>query len=140
VLADDHTGILNEIRQLLSPEFEIARVVFDGNALMEATAALRPDIVVSDLNMPGLNGIEAGRAILRQGLCNAVVLLTMYNDSFLIRGALRAGIRGYVLKVDAGEELGAALHVVLSGGRYLSREARAQWSEDDAEDQSSPRG
>jgi DNA-binding NarL/FixJ family response regulator len=140
ILADDHAAILDEIRQHLAGQFEIARCVASGTALIDAVADLHPDVVVCDINMPGMSGIDAGKQIIHRGLCGSIVLLTMYNEPHLIRRALRAGIRGYVLKVDAGEELAAAVIAVWNGGRYLSREALAHWEDDDAEDQSSSRG
>jgi DNA-binding NarL/FixJ family response regulator len=121
VLADDHRDVLDAIRHLLAPEFDVLRAVAEGHALIRAVAELSPDAVVSDIQMPGLDGIEAGGRILSQGLCNAVVVLTMYNEPHLVRKALEAGIRGYVLKVDAGEELIPAVNAVLAGGSYLSR-------------------
>jgi DNA-binding NarL/FixJ family response regulator len=137
VLADDHAEVLERVRELLSPDFEIAGSACNGLALVEMTAALRPDAVVCDLNIPGLNGLDAGRLIQSRGLCDTVVLLTMYNEPQLIRRALAAGIRGYVIKVDAGEELTAALYTVLNGERYLSREALLGWENDGGEDESS---
>ena len=121
VLADDHKDILDEVRRLLASGFDVLCTVAEGNALIQAVAELRPDAVISDIRMPGLGGIEAGRQILRQGLSNAVIVLSMYNDSHLVGKALQAGIRGYVLKVDASEELIPAIHAVLGGGSYLSR-------------------
>ena len=76
--------------------------------------------MVSDVNMPHLDGIEAGRRILREGLCPAVIILTVYNGRQFVESALESGIRGYVLKTDAGEELARAVRTVLLGGAYLS--------------------
>lgn len=121
VLADDHPDILDEVRHLLETEFDVLFAVADGNALIQAVAELRPDAVISDVQMPGLGGIEAGRHILRHGLCNDVIVLTMHNEPHLVGKALAAGIRGYVLKVDANEELIPAIYAVLGGGSYLSR-------------------
>ena len=121
VLADDHPDVLDEIRDLLASEFDVLRTVNEGVALIEATAELRPDAVISDIRMPGLGGIEAGRQILQRGLCRAVVVLTMYRERHLVSKALQAGIRGYVLKVDASDELIPAVYAVLSGGSYVSR-------------------
>jgi len=129
VLADDHLDVLDAIRQFLAPEFDVLRAVNEGMALIEATAELRPDAVISDIHMPGLSGLEAGCQILRKGLCGAVIVLTMYNDPQLVRKAIQLGIRGYVLKVDASEELVLALYAVLSGGRYLSRGVLDKWRE-----------
>jgi DNA-binding NarL/FixJ family response regulator len=121
VLADDYAGVLDEIGQLLAAEFDVLFTVSEGTDLIRAVDKLKPDAVISDLQMPGMDGIEAGRYILRNGLCDAVIILTMYNEPHLVRKALEAGIRGYVLKVDAGDELIAAVHAVLSGDSYLSR-------------------
>ena len=121
LLADDHPEMLEEIRSLLAREFEIVGSVGEGQALLSAVEQLRPDAVVCDIKMPLVDGIEAGRRILREGLCAAVILLTMYNDRHLVHSALEAGIRGYVLKVDAGEELALAVATVADGGTYLSR-------------------
>ena len=124
VLADDRGDVLEAIRELLSPDFDILRAVNEGAALVAAAAELHPDVVVSDIRMPGMTGIEAGEQILRQGSCNAVVVLTVYDEPYMVKRAMAAGIRGYVLKVDAGEELAAAVHQVCGGGRYLSRGVR----------------
>jgi len=124
VLADDHPGMREEIRQLLAPEFEIAGSVGEGQALLSAVARLTPDAVISDIQMPLIDGIEAGRRILQQGLCSAVVILTAYNEPQLVRSALEAGVRGYVLKNDAGEELALAVRTVANGGAYLSSSVR----------------
>src|SRR5690242_16628846 len=115
VLADDKEDLLNEIRRLLEPDFDILRTVNHGAALVQVVAELRPDVVVSDVRMPVLGGIEAGSQILRDRLCSAVIMLTMYDEPHLVTKALQAGIRGYVLKVDAGEELIPAVHEVCGG-------------------------
>jgi len=121
VLADDHEDLLHEMYELLAPEFEVLRSVREGAALIEAALELRPDVVVSDINMPGLNGIDAARQIRKRGACDRVILLTVYREPQLVRSALEAGIQGYVLKLDAGEELIAAVRSVLAGNTYLSR-------------------
>jgi DNA-binding NarL/FixJ family response regulator len=123
-LADDHEDILEEVRSLLEPEFQVVCSSTEGAALIEAVHSSNPDVVVADVQMPGITGIQAGKEILRRGLCDAVVMLSMHNDPKLIQTALLAGIRGYVLKEDAGEELIPALQAVLAGGRYLSRRAQ----------------
>jgi len=120
VLADDNADVIEEIRALLEPDFRLVSLATDGNALLQAVRATRPDLVVTDVQMPGRSGIDVGRQIVQLGLCNAVVALSLHGDPQLIQSALDAGIRGYVLKDDAGEELIPALRAVLSGGRYLS--------------------
>jgi DNA-binding NarL/FixJ family response regulator len=128
VLADDHRGLLEEMCNLLTPDFEVVRTVTDGLALIQAARELRPDVVIADMNMPGLNGIDAGRQILEQRLCDAVVMLTVYNEAQMVRSALEAGIRGYILKVDAGEELTPAIKRVVAGHTYFSRGVTRTWS------------
>ena len=93
----------------------------EGLSLIQAACELRPDAIISDIHMPRLNGIDAGQQILQKGLCRAVIVLTMYNERQFVDSAMQAGIRGYVLKVEAGEELIPALETVLGGGIYLSR-------------------
>lgn len=124
VLADDHPDVRQEIRQLLDPEFEVMRTVGDGVALVAAAVELKPDAIVSDIQMPELGGIEAGTEILERGLCEAVVVLSMYRDRHLVQKALKAGIRAYVLKLDACEELIPAVYAALRGECYLSSGVR----------------
>jgi DNA-binding NarL/FixJ family response regulator len=120
VLADDHPEILDELQSLLLPDFEIAEVVGDGAALVAAACRLKPDVVVSDVQMPRMRGIDACSQILRDGCCGTAVLLTMHNNPYYVEEALKAGIRGYVLKVDASEELIPAIHAARSGREYFS--------------------
>ena len=120
LLADDHEDLLREVTALLDREFEVIGVARDGTALMNIAAHLIPDVVITDFRMPGLSGIDAGGRLLEQGLCKAVVLLTMYADQQLVDGALQAGIRGFVLKVKAGEDLIPAIYSALRGETYVS--------------------
>ncbi|MBV8732251.1 MAG: response regulator transcription factor, partial [Acidobacteriia bacterium] len=106
-------------------EFEVSCVVHEPLLLMETVEQQKPDVVITDINMPGANGIELGRLLIERKLCDAVVILTVYNEPHMIQRAFDSGIRGYVLKVDAGEELAAAVQAVISGYRYLSRGVRA---------------
>jgi DNA-binding NarL/FixJ family response regulator len=124
VLADDHPGVRQEIRQLLEPEFDVLRAVGDGAALLAAAVELHPDAVISDIQMPELGGIEAGAELLGRGLCEAVVVLSMYPDRHLVQTAMKAGIRAYVLKLDASDELIPAIYAALHGDRYLSSGVR----------------
>jgi DNA-binding NarL/FixJ family response regulator len=128
VLADDHPELLIEIGRRLAVEFEVLCSVGEGLALVHAAAELKPDVVISDINMPGLTGIEACRRILQGGFSKNAILLTVYDEPELVRSALEAGIRGYVLKVDAGEELISAVKTVLAGQTYLSRRASKKWT------------
>jgi len=120
ILADDHAGVLEEIRKLLHREFDVVGSVGDGTALVQEGGRLRPDVVVTDIAMPGLNGIQAGKQLLEANLCKAVLLLSVYIDPGIARFAFDAGIRGYVLKMTAGEELIAAIHEIAAGGTFYS--------------------
>jgi len=121
VLADDHEDVLCELRALLNSEFEVVDSVNDGSALIDAARKWKPDVVISDLEMPGVSGLDACRQILLRGHCSASIILTMHKEAQFVKDALRTGIRGYVLKVDAGEELVSAVRGVRDGSVYLSR-------------------
>jgi DNA-binding NarL/FixJ family response regulator len=122
LLADDHPELLREIQQLVATQFEVVGTASDGLTLVKMAEALEPDVVVTDLRMAGLSGIDAARAILQQKTCRAVVLLTMYDDSRLVKSALDAGILGYVLKAAAGEDLISAIEAALQGAVFVSRQ------------------
>jgi DNA-binding NarL/FixJ family response regulator len=124
VLADDHPDMRQEIRELLDAEFEVLRAVGNGVALVAATRELHPDAVISDIQMPELDGIEAGTEVLGRGLCGAIVVLSMYPDRHLVQTAMKAGILAYVLKLDAFDELIPAVYAALRGERYLSAGVR----------------
>jgi DNA-binding NarL/FixJ family response regulator len=128
LLADDHPELLVEIGRRLAAEFDVVCSVREGFALVQCASELRPDVVVSDINMPGLTGIEASRQILQDGLSKSAILLTIHDEPELVRNALKASIRGYVLKVDAGEELVSAVKMVLIGRTYLSRSVLKKWT------------
>ena len=121
MLADDCRAVIEEIVSLLAPEHTILDCVGDGAQLVDTVNRLRPDVVVSDINMPHLNGIDAARRLLSGDACPAFVLLTVYNDAHLVNAAVDAGIRGFVLKADAGEELSRAIRDVFAGATYFSR-------------------
>jgi len=119
-LADDHDELLREVTELLGQEFQVLATVQDGMTLLFRAAELQPDVVVTDLKMPRLSGIDAGRKLLDQKLCRAVVLLTMYADPQLISSALDAGILGYVTKDRAGLDLIPAIKAALAGETFIS--------------------
>jgi DNA-binding NarL/FixJ family response regulator len=122
LLGDDHPLILNGIRTLLSVRYEIVGTAQDGRAIVEAAERLRPDIVVLDVSMPILNGIDAARQI-RQAQPNVIVVfLTMHASPMYLRRALDTGALGYVLKTGAAEELLAALDHARRGRVYISPE------------------
>jgi DNA-binding NarL/FixJ family response regulator len=123
VIADDCDEVLQEIQSLLDPEFEVVCAVKDGQSLLPAVREWRPDAVVTDLSMPGRSGLDAGRQVVAEGLCESVILLTGFHEPLLVESAIRTGIRGYVLKVDAGDELITAVRFVMEGAVYISKGA-----------------
>ncbi len=121
LLADDHAVVLEGLRRILrQPRFEIAGAVGDGRALLQAAAELNPDVIVVDVSMPLLNGIEAARQLRRSGNQVKIVFLSMHPEVTYATEALAAGGTGYVLKSSAGEELVTAIHEVLKGNLYLT--------------------
>ena len=128
IVADDHPELLVEVGRLLAVEFDVLCSVREGFALVKAASELKPDVVISDISMPRLTGIEACRQILQRGFSKSAILLTVYDEPELVRSALEAGIRGYVLKADAGEELISAVRMVPMGHTYLSRRVLKRWT------------
>lgn len=120
VIADDHQDLLQEITTLLRAEFEVVGSARDGATLIHLAGNLKPDVVITDFKMPDISGITAGSILLERGFCKAIVLLTIYRDPQLVGNALRSGIRGFVLKMKAGEDLIPAIHSALRGETYVS--------------------
>ena len=120
LLADDHRLVAEGLKSLLAPEFDLVGVVEDGRALVEAAGALRPDVIVADIAMPHLNGIEALVQLRQGGDQVPVVFLTMHRDAAYARRALDAGASGFVLKHSAPAELVAAIRAALEGKTYLT--------------------
>jgi DNA-binding NarL/FixJ family response regulator len=119
ILADDHPHVATQLRYLLGETFEVVAVVDDGYALVKAAARLRPDMVVTDISMPGMDGIQAAREMRQHQPLLRIVFITVHDDVALARIALEVG-QGYVLKASAGEELVEAINVVLGGGQFVS--------------------
>jgi DNA-binding NarL/FixJ family response regulator len=120
LIADDHRIMAEGLRALLEPEFEPVGVVGDGRELVAAAGRLRPDVIVADVTMPGLNGIEAAAQLRRAGVAAKVVFLTMHRDVAYARRALEAGAAGFVLKHSAPAELVTAIREALDGKTYLA--------------------
>lgn len=120
VIADDHKIVLDGLTSLLATEFDLLGTASDGRQLMDLVREKDPDIVVADISMPLLNGIDAVRQLLESGSRARFVFLTMHADpSYLVRG-IEAGARGYVLKHAAAEELVDAIRHALVGKLYIS--------------------
>ena len=122
LLADDHRMVAEGLKSLLSPEFELVGMVEDGRALIEAAKQLHPDIVVADISMPHLNGLDALGHLKKDNPGLKVVFLTMHHEVAYARRALESGAAGFVLKHSAAAELVAALRAALNGETYVSPE------------------
>ncbi len=123
VIADDHNLVRQGLRQLLDRERDISVVAeaSDGREAIDIVRRTRPDVVVMDVEMPEMNGIEATNRIREMHSDTQMVMLSMYSDPYLIRKALDSGARGYVLKQSISTELVKAIHTVCSGVTYRSR-------------------
>jgi DNA-binding NarL/FixJ family response regulator len=120
LLADDHAIVAEGLATLLKSHFDLVGTVGDGSQLIDAARKLRPDVIVADIAMPVLSGLEALRQFKAERIDAKVIFLTMHADAQLATEALRAGASGYVLKHSAGEELIRAIQEVLEGRVYLT--------------------
>ena len=120
LIADDHTIFAECLRALLAPEFDLVALVEDGPALVAAAREHRPDVVVTDVTMPSLNGIEAAAQLRELGVAARVVFLTMHRDVGYARRAMAAGAAGYVLKHSASAELVTAVREAIHGRTYVT--------------------
>ena len=123
LLADDHRETADLLSRLLQEEFDVVGRVEDGVALVSAVEELSPDVIVSDISMPHLDGISAATAILRKNPDARIVLITVHSDPVLAELGLSAGVMAYVLKRDAGDELVPAVRSALRGERHVSSRA-----------------
>lgn len=122
LLADDHDIVIEGLRRVLDhPDFEIAGVVNDGRSLLRAAQDIRPDIIITDVTMPLLNGIEAVRGIRKNDRTVRIIFLTMHPDVTFATEGLAAGASGYVLKNSAGEELGTAIREAMKGNVFVTK-------------------
>jgi DNA-binding NarL/FixJ family response regulator len=124
LLADDCPEVLEEIQDLLASDFTIVGAVNEGKALIRMADLSKPDVVITDLEMGEPDGILAGHHIIEAGMCPSIIVLTMHNDAQFVQRALNAGIQGFILKIDAGEELIPAIREVMAGGIYVSCNVR----------------
>ncbi len=120
LLADDHTLVLDGFQKLLETHCELVGTAEDGRAVVEAAERLKPDLVLLDIAMPRLNGIEAARKLKKQHPDMKVIFVTMHADASYINAAFKAGASGYLLKRSAGQELIQAIQVVMKGDFYLT--------------------
>lgn len=120
ILADDHILLADAVRNLLEPDYEVVGTFSDGEELVEAAAALSPDIVILDINMPTMNGLTAGPRLKRIMPKVKLIYLTMHQDMETAGEAFRNGASGYVLKTSAASELIRAIREVLRGGNFVT--------------------
>jgi DNA-binding NarL/FixJ family response regulator len=122
LIVDDHAFIRRGVQSILHscPECELCGEADNGTDAIRLSDTLKPEVIIMDISMPGLNGIEATRAIHRSHPETKVILLTLHENSEVVRSAFRAGASGYLLKGDAEEELITALLQVLKDGSYIS--------------------
>jgi DNA-binding NarL/FixJ family response regulator len=120
LLADDHPGIFETVAPILEPTFEIIGRADDGQALLEAVAKLNPDVVVTDISMPVLDGIEAANKLKKSGSSCRIVFLTVHDDPDFIEACLATGALGYVSKPRMALDLVPAIREALKGHTFVS--------------------
>jgi len=120
LIADDHNLVAELCQKLLESEFEVVGTVSDGRALVEAAVELKPDVIVADIAMPVLNGLDAARQVREMFPAIKLIFLTMNNDPEVAAEAFRRGASGYLLKTCASSEMVTAVRNVLRGIPYLS--------------------
>jgi DNA-binding NarL/FixJ family response regulator len=120
LLVDDHRVVTEGLVRLLSDDFDIVETISDARLVLDAVSRVKPDVIILDLSMPTLSGLEVLRQLGDRGGDVKAIVLTMHADPTLAVAALKAGARGFVLKESSGQELFAALDVVLRGGTYLA--------------------
>ncbi len=129
LLADDHQMLCAAFQKLLEPEYEVVGSVGDGRALLQAAVELKPDVVILDIGMPLLNGLDAGREIKKSLPNTKLVFLTMNTDSELATEAFRIGASAYLLKTSDAEELLQAIRDALKGISYITPQIRRAMEE-----------
>lgn len=120
LLVDDHILVLDAFKKLLEPEFEIVGTVSDSQSALSVATDLKPDIIVLDLGMPNMNGLEAGPELKKRLPRTKLIVLTMNEDSEIARESLRLWASGYLLKKSAGSELVKAIREALRGRTYVT--------------------
>jgi DNA-binding NarL/FixJ family response regulator len=120
LIADDHPSLLDGLVSLLEERFEVVGAVTNGHLLLDAAVRLRPDVIITDISMPGLNGLEAVARLKAARADVKIIVLTIHADAAVVAEAIRSGASGFVAKMSAGEELETAIREVLQGRVYLS--------------------
>ena len=120
LLADDHPRILSRLTDLLEPEFKVIAVLGDGQSLIETAKSLQPDLIITDISMPILCGIEAAKEILQTTPKTKIIFLTVHSDPDYVQEALQIGAVGYIFKSRLVSDLKLAIGEVLDGRTYVS--------------------
>jgi DNA-binding NarL/FixJ family response regulator len=126
LIAEDHESVARQLRSLLEVECDVIDVVSDGKSLVAVVESLKPEVIVSDISMPGLDGLAAARIILERHPNARIVFVTVHDDRAMAQTALRLGALGYVLKNDAAEELLNAVRAAQAGQQHLSESIRSR--------------
>jgi len=138
LLADDHSITLSGIKSVIGQEHELVGTAADGRELVNQALQLRPDLIVLDVSMPLLNGIEAARKIRHAWPQAKLLFVSMHSNAMYVREALSTGASGYVLKTSAAEELLPAVRAVLEGGTYVTPSLAATVSEASLSNRAAP--
>ena len=138
LIADDHQILAEGLRGLLEPEFEVVAVVADGRELVAAAENYRPDVIVADITMPSLNGIDAAVQLRDAEVKTKVIFLTMHRDVAYARRAMDAGAAGFVLKHSVASELVTAVRAALQGRTYVTPMIAGELLQSYREDDSRP--
>ena len=128
LLADDHPDLLKTVERQLEPEFEVVGMVLDGQLLLEEATRLKPDVIVSDISMPLLNGIEAADQLKESGCQSRIVFLTVHSDPDFVGVCLAAGALGYVVKSRMMTELVPAIREALAGHIFISNHLAGRYN------------
>ncbi len=132
LLADDHAIVLKGVKALIEtkPDWQVCGQALNGQDAIKKSQELKPDVVIMDLSMPGLNGLEAAREILENKPCPEVLILTVHESEQMLREALKAGVSGYLLKSDAGPHLLTALEALSRHKTFFSAKVMGMFPEE----------
>ena len=128
LVADDQAGVLSAVTALLGDSFDVIALVSDGRAALETTLKLEPDLVVLDISMPGMNGIEVAKELKRRAIKAKIVFLTVHEEPSILAACFAAGALGYVVKISMESDLIPAMKEALAGRVFVSRFSSLQGS------------
>jgi DNA-binding NarL/FixJ family response regulator len=120
ILADDHPAVLQTVARLLEPDVDVVGTVGDGRSLLEAALELKPDVLIMDISMPGMSGIEAAKKLIEAGCTSKIVFLTIHGDLDFVRACLASGAFAYVIKPRLATDLLPAIREALAGNIFVS--------------------